>query len=63
MFGFFKKQQTISNIFRVGYNDGLIGEAFFNNLEDALANAEMATSLTPNNTVRAYNGRLIRVFD
>lgn len=63
MFGFFKKQQTISNIFRVGYNDGLLGEAFFNNLEDALIDAQEHATMCPNNTVRAYNGRLIRVFD
>ena len=63
MFGFFNRPvKKISQIFIVGYNDGLAGVKEFDNLDLAIFEAEGASFLMPNVTVRAENGRLIRQF-
>jgi hypothetical protein len=63
MFGLFKKSTKITRqIFIVGYNDGLAGVKEFDSLSAAIFEAEGASMMMPNITVRAENGRLIRAF-
>ena len=57
-------QSFVRDSFIVGYNDGLLGEAEFLNLGDAILHAEESTTLYPGVMIRERkSGRIIQSYD